>query len=140
METFNRPLKDFDANQEKTKLTQCAIRARLWIVREKSELGDSFMNVLFRGGRATEKENRASAFLFFVLASDRLIAALHKPAGTSCREKVANENVNACDAKRNTTSSDIVRRRRRPNSRRFSWRCTAALPHDRLSRRAFSAA
>jgi hypothetical protein len=66
METFNRPLKDFDANQEKTKLTQCAIRARLWMVREKSELGDSFMNVLFRSRRATEKENRIGIFIFCI--------------------------------------------------------------------------
>jgi hypothetical protein len=64
MQTFNRPLKDFDANQAKTKLTQCAIRARLWMAREKSEFGDSFMNVLFRSRRVTEKENRTSVFLF----------------------------------------------------------------------------
>jgi hypothetical protein len=60
-------------------------------------------------------------FRFFLLtarlASDRLTAALHKPAGTSCREKVVSENVNASEAKRNTAPSDIVRRRLRPDRR-----------------------
>jgi hypothetical protein len=95
----------------------------LGIIRQKSEFGDSFVNVLFSQptNHQKKKSDAPDFFRIFLsaarLASDRLTAALHKPAGTSCREKVVNKNVNASDAKRNTAPSDIIRRRLRPDRR-----------------------
>jgi hypothetical protein len=54
METCSRPLEDSDANEKKT--THPMRHAHLWDSSTKSEVGDSFVNVLFRSRQATEKK------------------------------------------------------------------------------------
>jgi hypothetical protein len=63
METCSRPLEDSDANENKT--IHPMRHAHLWDSSTKSEVGDSFVNVLFRSRQATEKK-RADSRIFCV--------------------------------------------------------------------------
>src|ERR1700754_4077439 len=95
--------------ERKQKLTQCAVRVS-WDssrkIRLRRQFHERFISLPTSSRRKTiERSGNFFDSNFFVfsfpiflsaarLTSDRLIAALHKPAGTSCREKVANKNVN----------------------------------------------
>jgi hypothetical protein len=95
METFDRPLSDFDARQLTNKISsRCAIREILYRA-TKSEFGDSLVKLLFFESNGCGKMKIRELFLryeFFSsagrLASDRLTAPLHKPARTSCRKRL----------------------------------------------------
>jgi hypothetical protein len=94
METFDRPLSDFDARQLKTETPSRGAIREIPYGSRKSEFGDSLVKVLF--WKRTVLKKRAHTWFFLLnffhelarLASDRLTAPLHKPARTPCRERL----------------------------------------------------
>src|SRR4030088_2608248 len=98
METCSRPLKDFDAYKRKQNYlpnARCAcFRDNSTKIRIRRQFRERFIS---QPTNHRKKKSYTRIFLFRIflsaarLASDRLTAALHKPAGMSCRQKVVNK-------------------------------------------------